>query len=89
MCEGCVLGCLIDDLTGHAGVDYDVPSLVLAVDPEFGRSAGGIKDSKDINAVDVIEVILGQFNGRLDDRDTGVLAAAPTHKSAMNAKQTP
>jgi hypothetical protein len=60
-------------LAGHACVNHDAPSLVLAIDPEFGGGTGGIEDAKDIGTIDIVEVILVQFDGRLDDRDTGVL----------------
>ena len=60
-------------MAGHAGVDDDAPSLVLAIDPELGGGNGGIKDSEDIGAINIVEVILGQFGGGLDDRNTGIL----------------
>ena len=63
-------------MAGHAGVDDDAPSLVLAIDPELGGGNGGIKDSEDIGAINIVKVILGQFGGGLDDRNTSVLQAS-------------
>ena len=40
--ERCVLGGLIDQLTRGAGIDYGAPSLVLAVNPEFGSGTGDV-----------------------------------------------
>lgn len=60
-------------MTGHACVDHDASSLVLAVDPEFGGSTGGVEDSEDIRAINIVEVFLVQLDGRFDDRDASIL----------------
>lgn len=69
--------CVYDPRT-HAGCDHDGATLVLVVDPEFGRCACRIEHTKDVHREDLLEVIFRELQGGLDDGNTSVLHSIRT-----------
>lgn len=57
----------VDDLGGHGRGDDDAALLVLLLLPDLLRGDGRVKDAEDVDAVNEVEVLRGQIDGRLDD----------------------
>lgn len=61
----------VDDRVRH-GRDDDDRTLLLALDPEVGGGLGRVEDAEDVDVEDLLEVVGGELERGLDDRDARV-----------------